>query len=350
MCFSFMTLTSYSQEVTYSRGPQTALDFLVLSIDSRSSAMGDIGIATTADGYSHLHNPSKYLSGDNKGGVAFAYSPWLRNLVKDMNIAALSGYYVFDTMQSLSTSFRYFAMGDMEFRDESAQYTGSHSPFQMSLDVAYSRRLSQYFSASITFRYALANLYPAVSGYKKGHGLAADLGVFFQKGLEIGKLPSKITAGASLSNLGTKVSFKKESVGYFMPMEFKLGAGLATNFDKQNSLMLAGELSRSLVPTKNDKLDDSSISGMFSSIGEGNFRSIVWALGAEYNWSNILFGRMGYRHEGAKSVLNRKYLSFGAGFAYNVFSFDFSYLIPTGERNNSMGNTLRLSIAIDIAK
>jgi hypothetical protein len=335
-----------AQDKSYSKNPQTALDFLTLPMDSRSAGIGDVGIATPTDAYAHQHNPSKYLFGQAKSGLTLSYSPWLRNLVKDMNILALSGYYVIDSLQSASASLRYFSMGDMDFYDDLLQYTGNRSPYQLAFDVAYARKLSQYFGGSIGFRYALADLYPSTSGYKKGWGFATDLSFYFQKDIMLGKIPAKLTAGTSLNNLGTKVSFQKNGSSYFMPMFFRLGAGLTAGLNEDNSLMLVGELLRSLVPTKADKLDDSSISGMFSSISEGGFRSIVWALGAEYSYRNMLFARFGYHHE-SEECGNRKYLTFGTGIVYKIVHFDFSYLAPTGSRHNSMGNTLRLSTAID---
>ena len=344
--FGLTIISSAQTSTSYSKKPQTALDFLTLPLDSRAAGIGDMGIGTPADAYSHQYNPSKYLFGTAKGGLSLSYSPWLRNLVKDMHIAAISGYYLIDSLQAISSSFRFFAMGEMDFYDEHSTYTGSRSPYQLAFDVAYSRKLSKYLGASIAFRGALADLYPATAGYKNAWGLGADLSFYYNRDLELGGLPSKFTAGASLTNIGTKVSFQKNGSSYFMPMAFKLGTALTSEFNDENALMIGAEISRSLVPTKAENLDDSSISGLFSSIGEGNLRSIVWALGAEYNLSNTLFGRFGYHHE-SKEFGNRKYLTFGAGLMYQNFNFDFSYLVPTGDHNNSMGNTLRLSVAFN---
>lgn len=340
-----LTVAGISQERAV---PQTALDFLTIPMDARSAGIGDIGVGTTPDAYSHQYNPAKYLFGDNmNAGVSLAYSPWLRNLVKDMNLASVGGYYVIDEMQSVSASFRYFSMGDMDFYGSDLSYTGSNSPYQLAVDVAYARKLSQYFGVSVALRYALADLFPKDAGYKKGWGISGDLFIYFNKNLELGTLPSRITAGLSLTDIGSKVSFHENDSSYFMPMSIKLGAGLTTNFTEDHKLMIAGELLRSLVPTSRDKRDDSGFGGMISSIEEGSFRSIVWSLGTEYGFKDMLFGRMGYHHESERWG-NRQYLTFGAGIRYKIVQFDIAYLVSTGMKHNSMSNTIRLSLAVDI--
>lgn len=330
---------------------QSALGFLNIPSDSRSAGMGDLNVGTPVDPYSHQYNPSKYLFGDVKAGFSLSYSPWLRNLVKDMNLSGISGYYKLDSLQSVSASFRYFSMGSLRFTDgNNTQFIGDKTAYQLSFDAAYARKLSQYFGASVTFRYALSDFYPSHEGYKKGWGVAADLNGYFQKDLTLGSMATMVTAGAGITNIGTKVSFKDGAGNsYFMPMMFKLGGSLAGQLDGDNRLMVGLELGRSLVPSSADKRDESSLSGMFSSIGEGDFRSLGWSFGAEYGYKQMLFARAGY-HTESDAYTSRDYLTFGLGLKYNIAHLDAAYMIATGNKNDAMANTLRFSVAIDLFK
>jgi hypothetical protein len=345
MITGLVSLQAQSNGASYE--PQTVLEFLDYSIDSRSSAMGAAGIATSGDIYAYNNNPSKYLFDNVKGGIGVSYTPWMRNLVKDMFIMSVGGHYIIDSVQSISASCRGFSLGNITFRDQQGERTNSANPYQLSFDAAYSRKLSEYFSASIAFRASMADLFQRVDGYNVGYGVTGDLSVYFNKGITFISLPSKITAGASLTNIGTKVSFRKNSGSYFMPAAFRLGFALTSNLDNDNSLMIAGEMMRSLVPTKVENLDDSSIGGIFSSISEGNWNSMGWSIGAEYSYSKLIFGRMGYHYESELHGM-RQNLAFGVGMALNFFNLDFSYLVPTGSYNDSMGNIIRVSLAFKL--
>lgn len=327
---------------------QSALDFLNIPLDARSAGMGDIGVASFPDAYSHMYNPSKYLFGTMDAGVAIAYSPWMRNIVKDMSISGLNGFYTIDTLQSISASFRYFNMGDMTLASMDATVMGIESPFQLAVDLAYARKLAAHFGMSLAFRYIHSDIYPRGQGYKKGNAVGADLAAYYQRDINMFNLPSRLAFGASLNNIGTKVSYY-DSQNTFLPMLFKLGAGLGFDFDSSNTLMLSGELSRSLVPTSADDLDKSSLSGMFSAIGNTTLRSLMWGIGAEYGFSKLLFARAGYFHQ-SETFGNRQYLTFGLGVAYKIVQLDLAYLTTTNSNNNALNNTIRISLAVDIAK
>lgn len=354
----FLTITAalvvslgYSQSTSkvYRETPQGALDFLLLPMDARSSALGESGVGTSSDLYSHFYNPAKYLFGTADAGVSVSYSPWLRNLVKDMNISSVSGFYRLDELQTISASFRYFSMGDMDFMDEESVFMGNNDPYQLAFDAAYARKLGEHFGASLTFRFAYADLYPSYGDYKKGWGVAADLNAYYNRNLDLFGKSSLLTIGAGLTNIGTKVSFYKDGDDYFMPMNLKLGAALGMKIDEENSISLNGELSHSLVPTEEKDRDKSSVSAMFSSFGKGGLSSIIWGIGGEYGYKETLFARMGYYHESEKRG-NRQSLSFGAGVAYKIAHIDIAYIVPTGLKDDAMGNTLRFSIGIDISK
>jgi hypothetical protein len=330
--------------------PQTALDFLTIPMDARAAALGDMGVGTTPDHYAHQYNPAKYLFGstsasDTKFGAFLSYTPWARSLVRDMNLTHLGGFYRLDARQSVSASIRYFAMGDMDFTDENgAPGAPGISAYQMAVDVAYARMLSQYIGMSVGFRYALADLYPR-EGYKKGWGVAGDIAFYFCRPLQIGTVPSLFTLGASLTDIGTKIAFRDDADSYFMPLTFKLGAGLTGTFTGNHKVMFAAEMQRSMVPASEKDRGRSSIGGLVASFGNGVAPG--FGLGVEYGYRDFLFGRLGYHHESADWSY-RRYLTLGAGGVYKIIRLDVAFLVSTGIAHGAMDNTVRFSLAVDI--
>jgi hypothetical protein len=330
--------------------PQTALDFLTIPIDARTAALGDIGVGTTPGPYAHQYNPAKYLFGDaqpnsTKSGAFLSYSPWARNLVKDMNLTHLGGFYRFADRQSLSASIRYFAMGDMDFTDENGAVSAPGiSAYQMAVDVAYARSLSQHFGLSVGFRYALADLYPR-EGYKKGWGVAGDITAYYYRPLHVAAIPALLTVGASLTDIGTKISFRDEAGSYFMPLTFKLGAGLTGTLTEDHKVMLAAELQRSMTPVSENDRERSTAGGFIASFGSGVPPGL--GVGVEYAYRDFLFGRLGYRHESA-AWSYRRYFTLGAGGVYKIVHLDIAFLVSTRIAHDAMDNTVRFSLAVDI--
>lgn len=331
--------------------PQTALDFLTIPMDARAAGLGDIGVGTTPDYYAHQHNPGKYLfegtqTRYSKAGAFLSYSPWARNIVKDMNLTQAGGFYRFSGQQSVSASIRYFTMGDMDFTDENGAINAPGiSAYQMAVDVAYAHLLSQYAGLSVGLRYALANLYPK-EGYKKGWGVTGDIAFYFRRPLQTGDIPLLLTFGTSLTDIGTKVSFQDDAGSYFMPMTFKLGAGLTGTLTERHKLMLAVEMQRYMVPASEEDRERSTIGGFVASFGNGVPPGL--GTGVEYSYRDFLFGRMGYHHESAGRP-SRRYLTFGGGIVYKSIHLDIAFLVSTRITHDAMDNTVRFSLAIDIS-
>lgn len=326
------------------------MDFLTIPMDARAAGFGDMGVGTTPDHYAHQYNPAKYLFGNTqtnhtKFGAFLSYSPWARSLVKDMNLTHFGGFYRLDERQSVSASFRYFAMGDMDFTDENGAVNApAISAYQLAVDVAYARMLSQYIGLSVGFRYALASLYPK-EGYNKGWGVAGDIAVYFCRPLQTESIPLLLTLGASLTDIGTKISFRDDEDSYFMPLTFKLGAGLTGTLSENHKVMLAVEMQRAMVPVSENDRERSSIGGFIASFGNGV--SPGFGAGVEYGYRNFLFARTGYHHESA-TWSYRQYLTLGGGCVYKIVHLDLAFLVPTSIAHSAMDNTVRLSLAVDI--
>ncbi|MCX7862519.1 MAG: type IX secretion system outer membrane channel protein PorV [Bacteroidales bacterium] len=370
----------------------TAVPFLTIAPDSRSGAMGDAGVSTSPDINSQHHNPAKYAFMKNDFGVSISYTPWLRQLVNDINLAYLAAYKKIGGGQTLSASLRYFSLGDITFTNMNGEVTGQHRPNEFAIDFGYNRMLSKYFSGSVALRYINSNLTGGYSGTgvqtKVGQAFSSDVSVFYTRQLEIQKKNSEINAGINISNIGSKMSYTDNAQKDFLPAMLRLGSSFKMDLDDYNSLMGVVELSKLLVPTPpiyyavGDTLPDGTIvnvpqkwvkygkdpvvsvpAGIFQSFWDApgvqldpmnpndrsvlkeEWREINWSIGLEYWYAKQFALRGGYFHEDATKG-NRKFFTVGLGLRLKVFALDFSYLIPTSQRH-PLGNTLRFTIMFD---
>jgi hypothetical protein len=347
---------------------QTVVPFLTIAPDSRAGAMGDAGVATTPDCYSMHWNPAKFAFIDGKGGMGISYSPWLRTLVPDINIAYLSGYGRIDSKQVISGSLLYSSLGDIPFTDDFGNIERNFKPNEFALDAGYSRLFSKYFSGGIAFRFIYSNLtggsFAGGTATKPGISFAADLSGYYQREIEVMNKNTMLAFGLNFSNIGSKMSYTDSKAPDFIPMNMRLGTSGTINLDTYNALTLTIDLNKLLVPTPpryDNVVTDSIIAGkdpnvsvpvaIFQSFYDapGGFkeeiREITYSFGAEY-WYNKQFAiRVGYFHEN-ETKGNRKYFTTGAGFRMNIFALDFSYLMPL-DQNNPLARTLRFSLSFD---
>jgi len=362
----------------------TAVPFLLIAPESRAGAMGDIGSATSADVNSQAYNPAKYVFSDNTFGISVSYSPWLRNLVNDINLLYLSSYWKMTEMDAIALSLRYFSLGEITFTDDMGNTMSQQNPNEFALDFTYSRKLIDELSIAITPRFIYSNLTAGqyVAGEQTTAGLAgaADLSLFYEQDFRVrGLNNTTLRAGLNISNMGNKMSYSSSvSRRYNLPTNLKLGVGYEMDFDGYNKLAVTGELNKLLVPTNpvyatdpitGQRLYDESNNpiieagmdpdvsvpmGMIQSFYDapGGFKEelkeIIWALGAEYSYRNLLFVRAGYFHE-SKDKGARQYLTCGVGLKYNIFDIDVSYLFSTNGQNHPLANTLRFTLSFDFA-
>ncbi|HOF20873.1 MAG TPA: type IX secretion system outer membrane channel protein PorV [Bacteroidales bacterium] len=364
------TINLYSQPDGELNAIQTVVPFLTIAPDSRAGAMGDAGVATSPDVYSMHWNPAKFAFIEEKAGVGISYSPWLRNLVPDINIAYLSGYYKLDSRQVLSGSLLYSSLGDVDFTDQYGNLERTFTPNEWSLDVAYSRLFTDRLSGGIAFRMIYSNLtggsYSGGEATKAGISVAADISLYHHTDMTILNKDSRLAFGVNFSNIGSKMSYTDAQTSDFIPMNMRLGTALTMNLDTYNKITLTTDINKLLVPTPPRYAitnPDSIIAGkdpnvsvpvaIFQSFYDapGGFREelreYTLSVGTEY-WYNEQFAlRAGYFHEN-ETKGNRKYFTAGAGFRLSGFTVDFSYLMPTVQ-NHPLARTLRFSIAFDIS-
>ncbi len=343
---------------------------LAIAPDSRGGGMGDIGAATDPDVNSQYWNPAKYPFTISRAGLAVSYTPWLRKLVNDIDLAYVAGYYRIGDWQAISASLRYFSLGEVPITGSMGEQLSSISPYEMAVDVAYSRMLSQRFSAAVALRFIYSDLaYNRDEGMRPGKAFGADIALFYSDYIMIGQRECMINWGLNLSNIGSKISYDGGNSSEFLPTNFRTGVSLMIPIDNYNIFSISADINKLMVPTRpmqqegesevdyQNRLDEeyrdlSPIKGIFTSWGDapGGFkeelREFTWGLGLEYSYNNQFKVRGGYHWEDA-SKGNRKYFSVGAGFSMSVFSLDAAYLISTAQ-SNPLDQTLRFSLAFDM--
>ena len=351
---------------------QTGVNSLGIAPDARGGAMGDIGAATDPDINSQFWNPSKYAFEYISAGMSFSYTPWLRKLVSDINLVYLAGYWKLGQrdMQALSASVRYFSLGEINITNEGGDNVDVINPYEMAIDVAYSRKLSEKFSMGVAFRYIHSDLaYSKEEDYGPASAFAADISGYYTGYPIIGRNECQWSFGFNISNVGSKVSYDGGATSAFLPTNLRLGTTFLFPIDNYNRMSFSLDVNKLLVPTRpmlaqydgdqlayEDALEDyyatSSISGIFKSFSDapGGFKEelqeINFSLGAEYTYNDQFFLRAGYFNE-HKNKGNRKYATVGAGFALNVFRLDAAYVMSVAQQS-PLDQTLRFSLSFDM--
>ena len=357
----------------------TGVTSLTIAPDSRAGAMGDVGAATDADVNSQYWNPAKYPFAISPAGFSLAYTPWLRQLVSDIDLANLVGYYRIGDYQAISGSLTYFSLGEVWVDDYTIK------PYEMAVDFAYSRMLSETFSASVGLRYIVSDLnYNYDEDTSVGQAFAADISMFYSNYLFLGRRECMLNLGLNASNIGSKISYDGGQTNQFIPTNLRLGISLMVPIDAYNTFSINADANKLMVPTKpsyrqfldeefgTDYQDDnysmaseyqswldangyndlSPITGIFKSFVDapGGFREelqeIYWGVGIEYAYNNQFFLRGGYHYENEYKG-NRKYFTLGTGFKMSVFSLDAAYLISTSQ-SNPLDQTLRFTLSFDM--
>ena len=346
---------------------------LAIAPDARAAGLGDVGAATDPDVNSQYWNPAKYPFCISRAGISLNYTPWLRRLVNDIDLANITGYYRLGEYNALSASLRYFSLGEVIATDDL-----TIKPYELSFDVAYSRMLSETFSAAVALRYIRSDLGWNDDGTTPGNAFAADIALYHNGYLNLGSRECQMGWGINISNIGSKVSYDEGNTSEFLPTNLRLGLSFLIPFDEYNTLTIAADANKLLVPTRptfeqyieqtgagaedysgyrawlegEGYYNVSSITGIFKSFSDapGGFKEelqeIQWSAGLEYSYNNQFFIRGGYHYEHPNKG-NRKYFTVGAGFKMSVFAIDAGYVISTAQ-SNPLDQTLRLSLSFDM--
>ncbi len=363
-------LTATAQEKVDMFNPEkNSVTSQSIAPDARAGGMGDVGVATDPDVASQYWNPAKYPFTISRAGVSLNYTPWLRQLVSDIDLAYLVGYYRIGDYSAVSASMRYFSLGEV-FYGDTPDTQMTLNPYEMSFDVAYSIMLSEKFSIAAGVRWIYSDLtYNYDDTSSPGSAFAVDLAAYYQNYINIGQRECQLGLGLDISNVGSKINFGGDENSEFLPANLRVGASLMVPVDEYNRFSIAFDANKPLVPTMPVKMDGESdedfitrkqkdyydvspISGIFKSFSDapGGFKEeleeIRWSIGGEYVYNDKFSLRAGYHHE-SENKGNRKYFTVGAGFKMNVFSLDAGYVIATA-KSNPLDQTLRFSLTFDM--
>ena len=343
---------------------RTGVTSLSVAPDARAGGMGDVGAATDPDVHSQYWNPAKFPFTISRAGIAINYTPWLRKLTTGIALLNAAGYVRLGDYQALSASLRYFTLGEVEGGENITV-----RPYEMSFDAAYSRMLSEKFSAAVGLRY----IYSDISGHyddnsTAGSAFAADIALYYNTYLMMGQRECQLAWGLNINNIGSKISYGDDR-SYFIPTNLRLGLSYMIPLNEYNRISISADANKLLVPSMplqgSDETDEdyqerldreyynkSSISGIFTSFGDsergfkGEMEEIQWSIGAEYTYNDKFSLRAGYHHE-SNMQRNRKYATVGAGFRMNVMAIDAGYVIATSA-SNPLDQTLRVSLTFDM--
>lgn len=357
----------------------TGVTSLTIAPDSRAGAMGDVGVATDPDVNSQYWNPAKYPFAISPAGFSLAYTPWLRQIVSDIDLANLVGYYRIGDYQAISGSLTYFSLGDVYAENYVIR------PYEMAVDFAYSRMLSETFSASVGLRFIHSDLqYNYDEDITSGQAFAADIALFYTNYVMLGRRECMLNFGLNASNIGSKISYDGGNTNQFIPTNLRLGTSLVIPVDEYNTFTLSADVNKLMVPTKpsyrqflneefGEEFEDDSysyaseyqswldaggyneispIAGIFQSFADApgglreELQEIYWGVGVEYAYNNQFFLRGGYHYENEYKG-NRKYFTLGTGFKMSVFSLDAAYLISMSQ-SNPLDQTLRFTLSFDM--
>jgi len=349
----------------------SAVPFLTITPDSRAGAMGEVGVATSADVHSLHWNASKLAFLEKQSGLAVSYTPWLSKLVPDISLAYLTGYSKINENSTWSAALRYFSLGNIQFTDETGEIYGTYDPNEYTFDFGYGMKFSNNFSGGVAMRYIYSNLtgnqFVAGQETEPGSAFAVDLSTYYQS--DPLQNQNQWAVGMNISNIGTKISYTETDDEDFLPMNLKVGGRYSMKIDQYNRFSVSMDLNKLLVPTPpvydgegtepeniiaGQDPNVSVVSAIFQSFGDApdglseEWRELMYSVGFEYWYDNQFAFRGGYFHE-HETKGNRKYFTLGAGLQMNVFALDFAYLITASpEVKSPLENTMRFSLIFDI--
>lgn len=351
----------------------SSVQMLNIGPEARGTALGDAGVATSPDAVSQHWNPAKYAFMESKAGASLSVTPWLRNIISDINLFYAAGYYQLKQRNTVSASIKYFSLGNIIFTDYDGNEEGQHKANEFSIDGAYSIKMSNNLSGAVALRYIHSDLGYQIDddGYSAGNAFAADIAFYYKKNLNVAGQKADIMAGINISNIGTKITYDNGVVNEYLPANLCLGVGFVYNLDRYNKIGATVDFNKLLVPTPNYKnldseeediyqakmkyYDKSVIGSIFSSFTDApggakeEWQEVDICGGVEYTYNDLLSARFGYHHN-HENKGNLKYASAGLGLKYKLMSIDASYLFTVGDANNNsaLNNTIRISLGFDL--
>ncbi|GGI58345.1 type IX secretion system outer membrane channel protein PorV [Winogradskyella haliclonae] len=357
----------------------TGIPFMLVAPDARSASLGDMGVATSVDGFSQQYNPAKYAFSETKSGVGVSFTPYLTRLVNDISISYATYFNRLNDYSAVSASVKYFSLGEIVLTQDATSPGVAVKPNEYAVDVAYSLKLADQFAMAVGLRYfrSALRIGQVDPNANAGSSFGADITGYYQSEEEAyNDFNGRWRLGFAIQNLGPKFSYDDGGQDVFQPTNLRLGGGFDFIFDQNSKLAITAEVAKLLVPTPpqlgyvdtdGDQVQDSDeptiitagqdndvsfLSGIFQSFGDapGGFseelKEFTYALGAEYTYNNSFALRAGYFNE-AEEKGARKFFALGAGFKYTTINLDLSYLFSASRVQSPLENTLRFSLTFN---
>lgn len=366
LCATFFGFAQQERVIT------TAVPFLTIAADARASGMGDMGVATSVDAFSQQWNPAKFAFAERKSGFGVSYTPYLESIVNDVSLLNANYFNKINEQSAFAVSLRYFGLGEIELRQTVDEDPRIAKPNEFAIDGSYSLKLSPTFSMAVGGRFISSNLrfQDGEQDSQAANAFAVDIAGFYRSPeIAYNAFDGRWRAGFNMSNLGGKIQYDGGGQENFLPTNLKFGAGFDFIFDADNTLGIHTEFNKLLVPTPRDFDGDGTIgssdndeyqnisffNGVFESFGDapGGFseelQEVTWALGAEYNYSDVFMLRTGYFNESPEKG-SRQFFTLGAGFLFKSAQIDLSYLFSTSQVRNPLENTLRFSLTFNLGE
>lgn len=354
------------------RAITTAVPFLNIAADARSSGMGDMGVATPMDAFSQQWNPSKYAFAKQKMGVGISYAPYLESIVTDIALLNANVYNKINESSAFGFGVRFFGLGEIELRRNPEEIPRIVKPNEFSLGGSYSLKLSPTFAMSVGGRFISSNLrfQEGAQDSQAANAFAVDVSGFYRsREIAYNSFNGRWRGGFNISNVGGKIQYDGSGQDDFLPTNLKFGGGFDFIFDLDNVLGIYTEFNRLLVPTPRDFDGDGDIdsednneyqqisffNGIFESFGDApdgfseELQETTWALGAEYRYLESFMLRAGYFNESEEKG-SRQFFTLGAGFKFKSTQIDLSYLFSTAQVRNPLENTLRFSLTFNFGE
>ncbi len=361
-----------------------AVVFLMIEPDSRGAGMGNAGVAIADNANAIFWNPAGLA--DQRGTeAAITHSTWLPEFKAGLFYEYLVGKYHIDGWGTVGGHVTYLHLGEHEYRDAQNNLLGTFKSYDLAVGLSYGFKMGNNLSLGTGLRLiysSLANVAVGLQQTNPGVSVGVDLGALYKtRPFYLGSTSATYGLGFNLANMGPQIQYSDSEQSDPIPTNLRFGQALKLTFDAYNKISLATDFSKILTRQRSTEVcidpEDTStcrvsfhsdpfykaifsawvplqVSSTALDDEEEQFESLsilqqlLISSGFEY-WYNDLFAiRAGYFYENPYNG-NREFMTFGAGFRYNLVGVDFSYIYAL-EENHPLANTMRFSLLLSFAK
>lgn len=359
-----------SYGAAYSQVGITAVPFLQIEPDSRSTGMGNTGVAIADNASAIFWNPAG-LAFQNQNQVSLTHANWLPAFNADLFYDYLVGTYYIEGIGTIGGHLTFLNLGEQTRTDETGLELGRFNSFEISTGLSYGLKISDTFALGTGIRYIYSSLADgSVSGQdiSPGSSVGVDLAALYKSNsFQIGTREATFNAGLNISNIGPGIQYTDNAQRDPLPTMFRAGWAYTMDLDSNgmNTITFSNDISK--IMARNQRISSDPDNPEFESMGvfEALFNSwssferfngtenvsvglaqqLMLGFGLEYWYDNLFALRGGYYYENPENG-NREFITLGAGLRYNIFGVDFSYLY-TLEEDHPLANTIRLSLLIN---